>query len=41
MCLGDINGQIGRHIDGLDGVHGGHGVGQRNLDGWISLVMHQ
>ena len=25
----DINGHVGRHIDGLDGVHGGHGVGQR------------
>ena len=22
MCLGDINGHIGRHIDGFDGVHG-------------------
>ena len=21
MCLGDINGHIGRHIDGLDGLH--------------------
>ena len=23
MCLGDYNGHVGRHIDGLDGVHGG------------------
>ena len=22
MCLGDINGHVGRHIDGFDGVHG-------------------
>ena len=33
MCLGDFNGHAGRHIDGLDGVHGGYGVGQRNLEG--------
>ena len=31
MLLGDFNGHIGRHIDGFDGVHGGYGVGQRNL----------
>ena len=39
MCLGDINGHIGRHIDGLDGVHGGLGVGQRNLEGRMLLVL--
>ena len=33
MCLGDSNGQVGRHIDGFNGVHGGYGVGQRNLEG--------
>ena len=37
MCLGDINGHIGKHIDGLDGVHGGFGVGQRNLEGRLLL----
>ena len=21
MCLGDLNGHVGRHIDGFDGVH--------------------
>ena len=31
MYLGDINGHLGRHIDGFDGVHGGYGVGQRNF----------
>ena len=30
VCLGDINGHIGRNIDGFDGIHGGYGVGQRN-----------
>ena len=33
MYLGDINGHIGRHIDGFNGVHGGFGVGQKNLEG--------
>ena len=32
MCLGYINGHVGRHIDGFDWVHGVYGVGQRNLE---------
>ena len=31
LRFGDINGHIGRHIDGFDGVHGGYGIGQRNV----------
>ena len=34
VCLGDFNGHVGMHIDG---VHGGYGVGQRNLDGILLL----
>ena len=30
MCFDDIIGHVGRHIDG---VYGGYGVGQRNLEG--------
>ena len=33
MCLGDFNRHVCRHIYGFDGVHGGHGVGQKNLGG--------
>ena len=33
MCLGDIDGHIGRHIDRYDGDHGWYGTGQRNLEG--------
>ena len=33
MCLGDINGHVDRNINGFDGVHGGYGVGQRDLEG--------
>ena len=36
-CLGDFNRHIGGHIDGLDGVHGGNGAGQRNLEGRMLL----
>ena len=31
--MGDINEQVGRHINGFDGVHGGFGVGLRNFMG--------
>ena len=39
MCLGSINGHVGRHIDEFDGVHGRYGVGQRNLEGKMLLVL--
>ena len=32
MCLCDINGHIGRHIDGFNGDHEGFGVGHWNLE---------
>ena len=34
MCLGDLNGHVDRHIDG---VHGEYGVVQRNLEGRMLL----
>ena len=34
MCL---NGHVGWHIDGFDELHGGYGVGQRNLKGRMLL----
>ena len=39
MWLGDISGHVGRYIDGLDGVHGGYGVKQRNLEGRMLFVL--
>ena len=39
MCLSDINGHIGRHIDGSDGVHGGYGVSQSNFKGRMLLEL--
>ena len=38
MCFRDNNGHVGRHIDGFDGVHGGYGIGQRNMEGRMLLV---
>ena len=37
MCLFGFNGHVGRYTDGFDGVHGGYGVGQRNLEGRMLL----
>ena len=32
MCVGDLNGHFGRHIDGFDWVHGGFGIGRKNFE---------
>ena len=37
VCLGDLNVNQGRHIDGFYFVHGGYGVGQMNLEGRMLL----
>ena len=37
LVLGDFNGHVCRHADGFDGVHGGYGTGQRNLEGGMFL----
>ena len=37
ICLGGLNGHVGRHVDGSDGMHGGYGVGQRKLEGRMLL----
>ena len=31
-CLCDFSGHVGRHINGSDGVHGGYGIFQMNLE---------
>ena len=41
MCLGDFKGHVGRHIDGLDEVHGKYDVGQRKLEGKFLLEFCQ
>ena len=37
MCVGDINGHIGMHIGGFDGVHADHNVGQMYSEGRMLL----
>ena len=32
LGLGDFNGHVGRWIDGFEGVHGGYGMGKRNVE---------
>ena len=38
---GDLNGHVGKDCDGYDGVHGGHGYGERNEEGEKILDMAQ
>ena len=33
LGLGDFNGHVGRWIDGFESVHGGCGIGKRNVEG--------
>ena len=35
--MGDINGHVGKEIDGFEGVHGGNVFGERNLEGRMLL----
>ena len=40
MWRGNSNGHAGRHIEGHNWVHGGIGVGQRNLKGRMLLEFY-
>ena len=33
LGLGDFNRRVGEPIDGFKGVHGGYGIGKRNVEG--------
>ena len=33
LGMGDFNGQVGRQIDGFEGVYGGYSIGKRNVEG--------
>ena len=32
LGLEDFNGHVGRRIDGFESVHGGYGIGKRNVE---------
>ena len=33
LGMGDFNGHVGKRIEGYEGVHGGNGIGERNVEG--------
>ena len=33
LGMGDFNGHVGKQIEGYEGVHGGNGIGERNVEG--------
>ena len=37
LGIGDFNGQVGKKADGFEGVHGGNGIGEQNLEGRVLL----
>ena len=37
LGLGDFNGQVGKCAEGFEGIHGGYGIGKRNVEGRMSL----
>ena len=37
ICLRAFDGHIGKEVDGFEGVHGGFGIGKRNLEGGLLL----
>ena len=37
LGLGDFNGHVGKSPEGFEGVHGGNGIGERNVEGRMLL----
>ena len=37
VVCGDLNGHVGKEVDGFEGVHGGYGFGNRNVEGEMLL----
>ena len=37
LGMGDFNGHVGKRIEGYEGVHGGNGIGERNVEGKMLL----
>ena len=40
IFLGGFNGHIGKEVDGFEGVHGGFGIGKRNLEVRLLLELY-
>ena len=37
LGMGDFNGHVGKWIEGYEGMHGGNGIGERNVEGKMLL----
>ena len=37
LGMGDFNGQVGKWMEGYEGVHGGNGIRKRNVEGKMLL----
>ena len=37
LGLGDFNGHVGKCAEGIEGIHGGYGIGKRNAEGRMLL----
>ena len=37
LGLGDFNGHVGKCAEGFEGIHGGYGIGKRNVEGRMLL----
>ena len=37
LGMGDFNGHVGKRIEGYEDVHGGNGIGERNVEGKMLL----
>ena len=37
LGMGDFNGHVGKQSDAYEDVHGGNGIGERNMEGKMLL----
>ena len=41
LSTSDFNGHVGKRIEGYEGVHGGNGIGKRNVEGKMLEFCHE
>ena len=41
ICLEDFNEHIGKKVDEFEGVHGGFGIGKKNVEGRSKILAFQ
>ena len=40
LRMGDFNGHVGKRMESHEGVHGGNGIGERNVQGKMCVAKH-